>query len=90
MRDKLTHFKGNSSRLLEILDKYLIYQDHQCEQARQMNIPVVSTDNWDQAREKVLDIIFERIEKLNNLAGQNIQTEAAEKIQEERQKMQKW
>jgi 2-phosphoglycerate kinase len=63
-RDKLTHFKGNSQRLLHALKYYRIMQEYQCEDARKNNVPVVATDNWDDAQDKVFDVIFERIKLL--------------------------
>ncbi|MBI4167976.1 MAG: hypothetical protein HY515_03400 [Candidatus Aenigmarchaeota archaeon] len=64
MRDRRTHLKGDSSRLLSALDAYKIMQDFQCKDAKKYGIPVVSTDNWEKAVDEVLSIISARIGKL--------------------------
>ncbi len=66
-RDRVTHLKGKSERLIPALEKYSMMQDVQCEDARKTNVPVISSDNFEEAREKIFDIIFERIEKLIEL-----------------------
>lgn len=63
-RDFVTHLKGNSSRLFDALDKYRMMQEVQIQDAKKMGVPVVATDDYYEALDKVLDIIFERIEKI--------------------------
>ena len=64
MRDRRTHLKGDSLRLLGALSAYRIMQDYQCEDARKHNIPVIATDNWEDAVDKVFTIISGRIKQL--------------------------
>lgn len=64
MRDRRTHLKGDSLRLLNALDAYKIMQDHQCKDAKKYGIPVVVTDNWEKAVDEVLSIISARIGEL--------------------------
>ncbi len=66
-RDFVTHLKGKSERLYGALEKYRMMQDVQTEDAKKVGIPVVSTDDFNKALDKILDIVFERIKKLNNL-----------------------
>ena len=92
LRDKMTHLKGQSLRFLDILDKYKMMQEYQCKQAKDYNIPTVATDDWNKGKEKVLDIIFERIKLLNKMAeeGKTIDDKAIiEKIEKERAKFNK-
>lgn len=63
-RDFVTHLKGNSSRLFDALDKYRMMQDVQIKDAKKMGVPVVATDDYYEALDKVLDIIFERVENI--------------------------
>lgn len=65
LRDKITHFKGNSKRLFDALKHYRLMQEYQCQDARKNNVPVVKTDNWQKALDQILDIIFLRIKMLN-------------------------
>ncbi len=89
VRDKMTHLKGQSLRFLEILDKYKMMQEYQCKQARQYNIPTVATDNWNVGKEKIFDIIFERVKLLNKMAEEGKKTDdkkIIEKFEEERKR----
>jgi len=63
-RDRLMHFKGNSKRLFDALKYYRIMQEYQCKDAKKNGVPVVSTDNWNKAYDKILDVIFDRIKML--------------------------
>jgi mevalonate-3-phosphate-5-kinase len=85
-RDRMTHFKGNVARLLAVADKYLLMQEFQCEDARKHGVPVVSTDDWDGALDRILDIIFARIRLLNNTTGIE-EPEIVKKLREERRKL---
>jgi 2-phosphoglycerate kinase len=85
-RDKMTHFKGNASRLIAVADKYLVMQELQCDDARKHHIPVVSTDNWEKAYDMILDIIFERIDKLIRSGGFE-EPAIVKKLREERKKL---
>lgn len=88
-RDRMTHFKGHAARLIEVAEKYMAMQELQCEDARKHGIPVISTDNWDEAYDRILDVIFDRIRKLIASAGVE-EPEIVRKLREERQKLQKW
>lgn len=89
LRDKMTHFKGNASRLIDVAEKYMAMQELQCEDARKHNIPVVSTDDWENAYDRILDIIFDRVRQL--IASTGIEEpEIVKRLREERQKLQKW
>lgn len=68
-RNKDAHMKGGAQRLVDALDVYSYYQDILEEEAEEYGIPIVATDNWDQAVDQVISIIIERIEKLNSNAG---------------------
>ncbi len=84
-RDFVTHLKGNSSRLFDALEKYLMMQDVQIRDAKKSGVPVVATDDYYEALDKVLDIIFERIEKIIKIksAGHD-HIAAINKVREER------
>ncbi len=91
-RDNMTHLKGQSSRLLDVLDRYKLMQDYQIKDAEKNGVPVVSNDDWNEGKDKVLDIIFERIEKLNQMAeeGQTVDDKGIiERIEREREKFNK-
>jgi 2-phosphoglycerate kinase len=91
-RDTKTHLKGNSGRLHDALDKYLLMQKHLCEEAEEFGIPVVATDNWEAAVDKVIDIIIDRIEKLNEIGEKGTEIkdeEIIKKFVEEREKFNK-
>lgn len=64
LRNKLTHLKGNSIRLFDAIPKYLVMQEYQCQDALKKDVPIVSADDWEVAFDKVMNIIFERIERL--------------------------
>ncbi|MBI4177206.1 MAG: hypothetical protein HY516_02465 [Candidatus Aenigmarchaeota archaeon] len=66
MRDRKTHLKGDSARLLNALDAYRVMQEHQCDDAKKQGIPVVATDDWESAVDKVFDIVIKRIKKLTD------------------------
>lgn len=89
LRDKMTHFKGNAARLIDVAERYLAMQELQCEDTKAHGIPIVVTDDWEAAYDKILDIIFERIRKLINMAGVE-EPEIVKRLREERQKLQKW
>src|SRR3989338_2781281 len=61
MRDTSTHFKGNASRLIDAAKKYIVMQEIQCEDAKKCGVPVVATDNGEQAQDRFFDKIFGRI-----------------------------
>ncbi len=69
MRDRRTHLKGDSSRLLSALGAYKIMQDFQCKEAKKYGIPVVATDNWEKAVDEVLSIISARMGELITMTG---------------------
>ncbi len=84
-RDLTTHLKANSQRLVPAIDRYLMMQEVQCKDAEKNGVPIISTDNFEEAADKVFDIIFERIEKiieLKNTPHDNI--EVLKKVMEER------
>lgn len=83
LRDKMTHFKGNSQRLFDALKYYRLMQEYQCEDARKNNVPVVKTDNWEKAFDEILDIIFHRI-KLLIEKKEFLEPEFVQKLKEER------
>ncbi len=64
-RDRTTHLKGDSARLLDALEAYRAMQEHQCDDARKKRIPVIPTDDWNKAIDEVLTIITKRIKELN-------------------------
>lgn len=66
MRDRKTHLKGDSARLLSALDAYRLMQERQCEDAKRHGVPVVSTDDWEGAGDKVFTIITKKIRNLIN------------------------
>lgn len=59
------HLKGGWQRLIDNLKQYRIMQEYQVEQARKFSIPVIENNDIDETVDKALDIIFERIRKLN-------------------------
>lgn len=65
VRDKMTHFRGESKRLLDALDRYKMMQEYQCAEARKFGIPVVSNDNLKEGIDTAIGIIIEKIKKLN-------------------------
>ena len=88
-RDNATHLKGQSGRLLEVLDRYKLMQEYQCKQAKEHGVHIVVNDDWNKGRDKVLDIIFDRIKQLNKMAEEGIVADdkkIIEKIEEERKK----
>jgi len=84
LRDKITHFKGNSQRFFAALKYYRLMQAYQCQEAKKFNIPVVATDNWQRAADEVLDIIFSRIKELNKLKDQTKEVKIVKKLKKER------
>ena len=87
LRDVLTHLKGNAKRLLDVLDKYRMMQEVQCEDAKKHGVPVVPTDNFSQALDKTFDIITERIKLLNKIKEtEHEHIEIIKKIKEERKR----
>ncbi|NOX71929.1 MAG: hypothetical protein GXO64_04515 [Candidatus Micrarchaeota archaeon] len=85
MRDTSTHLKGNGKRLIPALEKYRMMQEVQCEDAKKAGVPVISTDNFEEALDKIFDIIYEHIERiieLKNTPHDNI--EIIRKVMEER------
>ena len=92
VRDKMTHLKGQSSRLLDVLDRYKLMQEFQIKDAQKHGVPVVANDDWNKGKDKVLDIIFERIKKLNKMAEDGVKIDdkaIIEKIEQERAKFNK-
>ncbi len=77
-RDRTSHLKGNSQRLIPALEKYKKMQEVQCEDAKKIGVPIITSDNMDEALDKVLDIIFDRIEKLIEL--KDVKEESIEKL----------
>ncbi|MFH1780038.1 MAG: hypothetical protein ABH803_02750 [Candidatus Micrarchaeota archaeon] len=64
------HMKGGWQRLLDNLPQYRIMHDYQTAQAKKYGIPVIEyLGNTDEVIEQVLDIVFERIKKLNKTSG---------------------
>ncbi len=64
MRDRKTHLKGDSLRLLNAIDTYRIMQDYQCKDAKKNGVTVVATDDWEKAQDEVFTIIFRKIKIL--------------------------
>jgi len=85
LRVKKTHFKGGFQRLIDVLDKYKLMQQYQCQEAKKFNIPVVATDSWGESLDEVLDIVFARIRKLNKLENQAKEPEIIKKLKKERE-----
>ncbi len=69
MRDRRTHLKGDSLRLLDALDAYRIMQDYQCKDAKKNGVPVIATDNWNNAQDEVFTIISQKIKNLIDSKG---------------------
>ncbi len=68
-RDFVTHLKGNSERLYGALEKYMMMQDVQVEDAKKTGVPVVETDDYYKALDQILDIIFTRIAEIIEKKG---------------------
>jgi len=83
-RTKYSHLKGGAQRLIEQLDKYRIMQEYQLQEAREYNIPAVNTDDIVEANDKIIEIITERIKKLNKMEHKTEESEMVKKIKEER------
>lgn len=88
IRETTTHLKGKSQRLLEILDIYRLLQEHQAENARQNNVPVIDADNLEKAVDRALEIIFERVARLIELK-EAPSIEKVEQLKKEREEAKK-
>ena len=86
VRDKLAHLKGNSSRFHNILDKYLLMQEHQCKVAELLKVPVIETDDFEKAVDKALTLIHKRISVLNKIAEEGKEVEGEAHLIEEYKK----
>jgi len=84
LRVKKTHFKGGFQRLLDALDNYRLMQEYQCREAKKFNVPIVITDNWRKSVDEVLDIILNRVKKLNELKSQAKELKIVKKLKKER------
>ncbi len=85
IRDRVSHLKGNSQRLIPALEKYRMMQEVQCEDAKKVGVPVIPSDNMKEAYEKIINIIFEKIERIietRDVSAENI--EKIKRVMEER------
>lgn len=92
IRDTHSHLRGESDRLRQAYPAYKLIQEELLMEARQDKIPVIPTASSEKNLERALEIIFKRIEKLNQLVTEK-QTESknnshslVEKMQKQRNK----
>lgn len=84
-RSRFSHLRSPGERLLDQKGRYLLFQDHQCEEAAKFHLPVITVDQFPQAFEQILDVIFLQIQQLNRLKDyQGAEIEILEKIKKER------
>ena len=87
-RIKKTHLKGGAQRLIDSLDVYEFFQNNLEKEAKEYGVPVVATDNWEEAVDKVISIIIERVKKLNSLEEKTAgKTEKQKEYEKEREKV---
>ncbi len=88
-RDTYSHLRGESDRFKEAYPAYALIQGELIKESNERGIPVIQTQSAEENLEKALELIFKRIEKLNETAmrgkGQkNLQHRLVEKMQKQR------
>lgn len=90
-RDTYSHLRGESDRLREAYPAYKLIQEELIKEANQHQIPVIPTESIENNLERALEIIFKRIEKLNQAAdaekaSAKVQHKLVDKMQKQRSK----
>jgi 2-phosphoglycerate kinase len=81
------HLKGGAQRLIDAIDTYAFFQENLEREAKEFNIPIVDTTNFDDAVDKCIQIIIDRVKILNSFAGKELdKIEMQKKYEEERHK----
>jgi 2-phosphoglycerate kinase len=83
-RVKNAHLKGGWERLVESIDTYKIMRDYQIEDAKKNNIPIVKTDNFEEARDQLLDLLVAKAENLMKIKKYEFEHPMLGKIKTER------
>jgi len=78
------HLKGGWERLIKAIESYAIMRDYQLEVARELGIPTIDTTNFDEAKEKVLDLVVDRMEKIISIKKWDKEHPMISKIKKER------
>jgi 2-phosphoglycerate kinase len=87
MYDRISgaHLKGGAQRLVDAIDTYEFFQKNLEREAKEYNIPIVATGNFDEAVDKCIQIVIDRVKILNSLAGKELEkTEMQKKFEDER------
>lgn len=83
-RSLFSHLQSSGDRLLEQMDKYLILQKKQCTEVEEYDLPIVDIDDFQEAYDQILDIIFERIKLLIEIKTYDKEITYIEKLKTER------
>ncbi|MBD3189800.1 MAG: AAA family ATPase [Candidatus Heimdallarchaeota archaeon] len=84
-RSRFSHLRSPGERLLDQKERYLLFQDYQCEEAVKFHLPVIPVDHFPQAFDQILDVVFLQIQQLNRLKDyQGPEIELLEKIKKDR------
>ncbi|MHA1354898.1 MAG: hypothetical protein ACTSXA_03675 [Candidatus Heimdallarchaeota archaeon] len=84
-REKYSHLRSPSKRLLDHIDQYLVLQEHQCKEAKKQKIIVVGVDQFELSMDILLTYINQRIKELNELKDIDLKSEFLSKFEKERE-----
>jgi 2-phosphoglycerate kinase len=64
-RATFSHLRSPGKRLISNIDSYLLFQEYQCKRAKEFNLPIVIINNFEKGYDMILNIIFQKLQILN-------------------------
>ncbi|TFF84598.1 hypothetical protein EU523_01535 [Candidatus Heimdallarchaeota archaeon] len=84
-RERYTHLRSSGDRLIQQQGKYLLLQSYQCSCAEKAGIPIIVMDDFEKGFEDMLNHLFPRIKKLNQLLDYSNNLSIIQRLTKERE-----